>query len=223
MSYHLKVLNKNDFLFDDLERECQILKWLENKVPVPKVVYYEQDEMIQYLLMTTVKGMNMEEDYEKNQSIEQTIMLYANILKVIHQIDYHDCLIKVRDEDMLEDVHKRIQKGLVFDNFDEEYNYLTPLGLFQKLCDLQPKYHDFAFTHGDYCMDNLMVDNNECTGILDVGRGGMSDKYRDIALAIRSIKHDFHAQYIDLFLKTYGLSEPNWDKIEFYTIMDEFY
>lgn len=80
-----------------------------------------------------------------------------------------------------------------------------------------------VFTHGDFCPDNIIVADNHLPGYIDLGGGGVADKYQDIALAVRSIQHDLGNEWVDLFFKEYGLQEPNLKKINFYRQIDEFF
>ena len=56
-----------------------------------------------------------------------------------------------------------------------------------------------------------------------MGRGGVADKYQDIALAVRNIQDNFNPKMVDIFYKAYGLDKPNKNKIAFYTLLDEFF
>ncbi len=58
---------------------------------------------------------------------------------------------------------------------------------------------------------------------LSIGNGGVADKYQDIALAVRSIKDNFNDKLVTLFFDEYGLMKVNKDKLEFYTLLDEFF
>lgn len=39
------------------EKTVQIMRWLEEKLPIPKVVCYERDEEYQYLLMSRMERL----------------------------------------------------------------------------------------------------------------------------------------------------------------------
>ena len=68
-------------------------------------------------------------------------------------------------------------------------------------------------------------------GFIDLGRGGIGDKWNDIALCYRSLKHNFDGTYggkvyedfhPDMLFEKLGL-EPDWDKIKYYLLLDELF
>ncbi|SKC81897.1 Aminoglycoside phosphotransferase [Maledivibacter halophilus] len=88
----------------------------------------------------------------------------------------------------------------------------------------KPDNEDFVFTHGDYCMANIILLGNKLSGFIDLGRAGVSDRYQDIALAVRSFEHNFGTdKWNDLFYKEYGIEDVDYSKIEFYILLDELF
>ena len=92
-----------------------------------------------------------------------------------------------------------------------------------ELLATRPLQEDLAFTHGDYCLPNVIIRRGQVSGFVDWGRGGIGDRYRDIALAIRSIQYNLGPGFEQSFFDTYGLSSPNWAKIGYFMLLDEFF
>ncbi len=44
---------------------------------------------------------------------------------------------------------------------------------------------------GAYCLPNIFMKDNKVSGYIDLGRGGLADKYQDIALCYRSLLHNY--------------------------------
>lgn len=72
-------------------------------------------------------------------------------------------------------------------------------------------------------MDNLIYNEGKLSGFVDLGNGGVADKYQDLALAVRSILDNFTLDHVELFYRVYGLRNIDKSKLEFYTLLDEFF
>ena len=67
--------------------------------------------------------------------------------------------------------------------------------------------------------------------LIDVGRGGVADKYQDIALLYRSLSDNLSGCYggkyfgeldKDMFFSVLNIT-PDWDKIDYYIMLDELF
>lgn len=221
--YYLKVALAENRFINELEAEYKILKWLKGKLPAPEVISFEKERDRHYLLMTAVEGNTLEELYNNNMPTEEIVKIYAESLKCIHSIDTKGCPKDVVYEAVIADIRHIIELGIDLDNMEDEYKGLSSLQLYEKLLSLEYTSDEIVFVHGDYCLDNIIIKDNKLSGVIDVGRGGLGDRYKDIALAVRNIKGDFGDQWLNLFFEVYGITNPDWDKVEFYTIVDEFY
>jgi kanamycin kinase len=83
--------------------------------------------------------------------------------------------------------------------------------------------------HGDPCLPNLMIDSGigHCTGLIDLGRLGVADRYLDLALTTRSMSApDKNPQYgaddAAAFLNRYGIRESDQWRLDYYRLLDEF-
>lgn len=57
-----------------------------------------------------------------------------------------------------------------------------------------------------------------------MGRGGVADRYQDIALAVRSIRHNLKSEkFVELFLDAYELKNVDFSKIDYYILLDELF
>lgn len=91
-----------------------------------------------------------------------------------------------------------------------------------------PTDEDLVFTHGDFCLPNIILDRGtngdvRIAGLVDCGRAGIADRYQDIALAVRSIVYNFGDIWVAPFLESYGLPQPHEEKLRFFTLLDEFF
>jgi aminoglycoside phosphotransferase len=94
--------------------------------------------------------------------------------------------------------------------------------LFDELLATQPVETNLVFTHGDFCLPNVILKNGNVTGFVDWGNAGVADPYQDIALLTRSVSYNFGEDAVKKVFEIYGV-KPNWKKIHFYQLLDEFF
>lgn len=88
-----------------------------------------------------------------------------------------------------------------------------------------------VLSHGDYCLPNLFGVGEQVCGYIDLGRAGIGDKWCDIALCYRSLRDNLAGKYggqvYDNFdpalLFAYLELEPDWEKIQYYILLDELF
>jgi aminoglycoside phosphotransferase len=58
--------------------------------------------------------------------------------------------------------------------------------------------------HGDYCLPNVLVENDRLVGLVDVGRAGLGDPRDDLAAGVWTLDYNFGHGYAPDFLDAYG-------------------
>lgn len=209
-------------LAHSLRQEKTKLEWLKNKLPVPEVRLFAAGENADYLLISAISGADASDDSLKND-IPHIIEQLTGGLKMIHALPIKDCPFDARHDGKIELVKKLVENKLVDeDDFDEIRKGRTAESLFQELLENQPAAEDLVFTHGDYCLPNVILKNKKLAGFVDWSNAGVADRYQDLALLTRSVIYNFGAEYEQNVFKTYGI-EPDPQKIYFYQLLDEFF
>ena len=95
---------------ESVERQVQMMQWLEGKIPVPKVLAFEVENEKSYLLMSKVSGaMSCDTYYLEHPQI--LLKALATGLKMLWQVDVSECPV-VRDVDaVLMDARLQIENG----------------------------------------------------------------------------------------------------------------
>ena len=108
--------------------------------------------------------------------------------------------------------------------------FKDPQELLEWLYDNRPK-EDFVLSHGDFCLPNIFINDDKFSGFVDIGRMGVADRYQDIALCYRSLKHNFSGKFggkiydgydENMFFDALGI-EPDFEKIRYYILLDELF
>lgn len=215
---YLKIEKKNE----EFNREQAVMKWLQNKLPVPNIINISHSGEIDYLLMSKVHG-TMSCEQVKLLNPEETIKALANGLMKFHSINIKECPFDSRLQVKLSIAKKRIDNNKVdMDDWEEDNNFKSPEELYKYLIHNQPK-EELVFTHGDYCFPNVFIQGDEATGFIDLGRSGIADRWQDIALCVRSIRHNFRNKDYTHLLFEYLDIEPDYEKIKYYILLDELF
>lgn len=219
---------------EESDNEYRMMRWLQEKLPVPKVLAFEQQNGYNYLLMSRVEG-EMSCNEQLMQDPQGLVQLLAEGLKQLWQVDITDCPYQNATENKLRLARERVETGRCStDNVEPdtygENGFASPAELLQWLEDHQPE-EDLVFAHGDYCLPNIFIQDGQVSGFIDLGRSGVADRYQDIALCYRSLKHNYAGEYggkvypdfrpKSLF-EALGI-EPDWNKIRYYNLLDELF
>ncbi|MBR6164457.1 MAG: aminoglycoside 3'-phosphotransferase [Clostridia bacterium] len=225
--YVLKIRPAEDWDTADV----QILQWLAGKAPVPQVAAHEVSDGRDWLLMTRVQGKELcKPEIMNNPALLLDCM--AEALHILWSIPVDDCPFEKTVADNLSHAETAILTGC-FDSSDCEPETFGPGGfdnpeaLLNWLKRNLPE-QDRAVVHGDFCLPNLFTDGKKFTGFIDVGKAGAGDRWMDLALGWRSLKHNSDGHYgkiypnihpDDLF-RAAGVPKDE-EKLRYYILLDE--
>ncbi len=217
-----------------MENQVQLMQWLQGKIPVPKVFVYEKLNEKSYLLMSRISGeMSCATYYLEHP--QMLLEALANGLKMLWKVDINDCPCRRDLDAVLQEARMRVESDLVdLDSVEPttfgEAGFENPKNLLEWLENNRPSFEP-VFSHGDYCLPNIFLENGQIKGFIDLDRAGIGDKWNDIALCYRSLKHNFDGTYggkvyeefnPDLLFQKLGI-EPDWNKINYYLLLDELF
>lgn len=213
--------------------ETVFMRFLKGRIAAPEVICYQTVDGLDYLLMTKLRGkMLCDKRY-----LSDSRLLFEKAGEALHKlwsIPASEC-----PADMSLSVKLRLAEKNVTENrvdldsvnpttFGENGRFKSPEHLLQWLKDNKPE-EDIAVSHGDFCLPNIFDCGTE-TAILDFPYGGRADRYSDIALLYRSCKDNLQGKYAkaycnfdeELFFSVLGVS-PDYDKIDYYILLDELF
>ncbi len=198
------------------DREYEILRWLDGKLPTPRVIAFVRENGMNYLLMTKISG-KMACDAEQNH--EDVVKGLAKGIKMLWNVDLTGCPVRW-------DVNVKLK--LAKEKLAERAELSS---LYQALSEHPPK-EELVFSHGDYCLPNVFLDGADCIGFLDLGSAGIADKWYDVMMCLWSLSYNFktlggmyeevYQSYEALFFEALGLM-PNEEKMNYYAKLDEFF
>ncbi len=155
---------------------------------------------------------------------EIVVRLLATGLRMIHAVPIEACPFDMALDGVIEEARYNVVSGLVKESdFDDIRLGRSAADVFEELLSKRPTEEDLVFTHGDYCLPNVMIDGEEVTGFVDWGSAGVANRYQDIALVIRSLERNTSEDLATRFFEAYGLSNPDAEKVEHYKRLDKFW
>lgn len=220
----------------ETDNEKNMAAWLKGSAPVPGISAYCVEEDTAYTLMSRVRGqMLCTEEYLKNPS--RLIKLVADGLRTLWAVDVSGCPYNVsRLDNRLKEARHNVENHLVdMENVEPETfgpnGFSEPEELICWLEQNRPE-EDIVLTHGDFCLPNIFAEGDLLTGFIDLGKMGPADRWQDLAIAIRSLEHNFSGKYHNgnpyfefepyMLLDELGV-EMDETKNRYYMLLDELF
>jgi aminoglycoside phosphotransferase len=207
----------------ELPTEKAVLSWLAGKLPVPEVLFFGEDDCTDYLLMSAIPGFNA---VDIRGAIPDTglVRLLARGLQIVHSVPVENCPFDCSLDTKIKMAKFNVSHNLVREDlFDEGRRDTSAAEFFKELGLRQRHEEDLVFTHGDYCLPNIVIDGDRVAGFIDLAGAGIADRYQDIALGLRSIRYNLGPGFEQIFLNEYGIARPDQEKIEYYRLLDELF
>jgi len=206
-----------------LAAEAARLQWLAERLPVPEVHYYGHNEQEEFLLISELSGI-VSCDETLGDRVPKVVRLLAEGLHMVHHVDISACPFDMRREKQLELARQYLAQGMIdATQFSVAFQGLSAQEVYELALQYSSFDEDLVFTHGDYCLPNILLDRqlSQVSGLIDWGRAGIADRYTDLALAARSLARNFGEQWIPLLFTEYGLASVDQVKLQFYRALDE--
>ena len=213
--------------------DTQVLRFLEGLLPVPKVIAQENLNGMDFLLMERLKGRMLTD----SSILEKPSLLIGCMAEALERLwavpPEKVPFPRTLDVDLAY-VAQRVANGSVNPSECEPETFgpggfASPEALLNYLQNNRPE-EDLVLTHGDFCLPNLLTDGKRLTGMIDVGDCGIADRYKDLAIGWRSLKHNTDGHYglfypavdpDDLF-RAVGIPKDE-EKLRYYLLLDELF
>jgi len=225
----IKILKNGNVYFLKMARlglltsEYEKLKWLENKLDVPKIILYVQNNTTEFLITESIDGnMVCSDIYIKNPTLGLNVICQA--FDKIKKVDIEDCPFDVSIDYKLKLVENNVKNKLI-DDSQLSNETLNRFGCLENILEYLKQnkfYEEKCFSHGDTSLPNIFALNNKFSGFIDVGECGVADKWFDLAICEKSIKRNYGEEYISKFYERLNII-PDRKKIDYYLLMMELY
>lgn len=206
----------------DLDAEYDRLTWLKGRIPVPDVTYLDRGSSDDTrLLVDLIPGQPAHLSDAPRSAIVDVL---AEALQQIHAIDPADCPFRDTLALELAEAERRVRLGKI-----DEPAFLAATGgtsPAQALAELDRRrgiIQATTFTHGDYCLPNVILRDGALSGIIDWGIAGVADPHRDFMAVRDSLEFNFGPEWVARFFDAVGLRNPDEERLAYYTLLDQFF
>lgn len=201
--------------------EIERLRWLSTTpIPSPKVIHAFEADGHGWLLMSALPGRDL--THLTNQP-DELVRILAYALRQLHALDPAACPFDRRLDIQLAEGRAKVAAGRVDEtDFDTAHAGWTATSVLAWLETHRPNTTDLVVTHGDASLPNVLASEGKFTGVIDIGRLGVSDRWQDLAIACRSIAFNCGEGFVALFLEAYG-AEWDAERYAYYCALDELF
>lgn len=199
----------------EMTKEADVLRRLgEREPPVAQAVGSVVENGVGWFLFTFLPGEDMTAGLDRADAREKRRQaeLFGQALRVIHGWNPdgfarpENWLTWALDEcDRTEanrDADATVEHGGPF------FGRPTADALAEIKAELAGRTTDWVFGHGDYCLPNVLMENNGVSGVIDWSWGGWADRRFDLGTALYTIRRNLGDAYLQTFLDAYGYNEP---------------
>lgn len=219
---------------EESENEYMMMKWLKGKLAIPDIIAYEKECDKSYLLMSRIKGVMSCADCYMDTP-ELLIEMLSKAIHMLWEVGIEGCPSRINLDKKLEMASYNVEHGLIDmenvqpDTFGEG-GFKNPKELLAWLIKNRPQ-EELVISHGDFCLPNIFFMEGKLSGVIDLGKTCVADKYQDIALCYRSLTNNLDGRYggkvrkkldVNDFFNKLGIS-PNWEKLRYYILLDELF
>ncbi|MEV4263023.1 aminoglycoside 3'-phosphotransferase [Kribbella sp. NPDC049584] len=147
----------------------------------------------------------------------------GSVLRALHALT--DCPFERPLAAVIATAADVVRRGAVNPAFlTDEWRRLQPSELLDQVVAESPYVESVlepVVCHGDACLPNVFFDPRtlEVTGLIDLGRLGVADRYSDLALTTIQLHDEWSADPAP-FLDAYGLPEPDPRRLQFFRLLD---
>lgn len=212
--------------------EHQMMRWLQGRLPVPRIIEEAHVNGMWYLLMSRMPGKYLCDEAILDDQ-RRLAELAAEGLRRLWVVDVTGCPANRAIDQKFKEIEEGLRGGWITKEQagqPDTYGpggFASPAALFDWLVKHRPE-EELVLSHGDYCTPNIFADESGLTGFIDLGHAGVADKWVDIEKGLWSLwanttgvfggkQREFDRR---LFFAALGM-QPDDDKLRYYGLLDE--
>jgi aminoglycoside phosphotransferase len=207
---------------EDLGLERDRLGWLAHRLPVPEVLGFDAGEDVERLLVSELPGTAA----HLTEAVPRATVLgvVADALRRIQAVDVASCPFRATTCDEIAEARAMVARGAIDEPGFLAVTGLSPAAALARITALvaaRPP-RDAVWSHGDFCLPNVLIDGHRLGGILDWGLARVADPARDLAMLEGSLRHNLGEASVSEFYAIWGARPPR-EQVEMFDLLDELF
>lgn len=201
-------------------REARVLEWLAGRLNVPELVLVAQDRKHEFMITRRVPGAPLSERLgEPRLALE----LFQLALRQVQAVPEQDCPFDSGIAARLAELDYLLANGLCAAEHDlgQWPGLSTAEDLRGRLQATWPS-EERLFSHGDLGDSNIFVDGRDELHFIDLGRGGLADRWLDIAFVHRDLREQIGLEIADQFVRDLAFPDQPARR-EYFEQLDELF
>jgi aminoglycoside 3'-phosphotransferase-1 len=221
---NLYLKHGRDGIAEDIAGEAERLRWLRGRLSAPALRTFVAEPGEAWLLTEALPGRAAWQVMTAHPAQQDALAeAIAAFLLQLHAIPAAQCPFDASASLRLAEARWRLDAGLVDEaGFDDARQGWTAHRAWDEMITLRPPPAEPVVTHGDFSLDNLLVEDGKVTGCIDLDRLGVADRYQDLAIIWNNLG-EFGPDLRQRFLRAYGIAEPDERSLAFYLMLDEMF
>jgi len=206
-----------------LERQYTMTRYFHSFGLTAKAVSYICDQDCDWLLAEQVIGDDCITAKYLAQP-ERLVDTIAEQLSLLHATDFSACPVQNHTDLYLVSAKHNMQTGNYNkDNFPDSFGYKSAEEAWAVIESRGHLLQCDTLLHGDYCLPNIMLNDWQFSGFIDLDAGGVGDRHVDLFWGIWSLEYNLKTdKYRDRFLDAYGRSKVDDDMLRIVAAVEVF-
>lgn len=215
--YYLKTAKKGT-----LQREAEMTRLFHRHHLAAEVLSYESLEA-DWLLTRALPGEDCLDSLYRSDPKRLSALL-GQLLRQLHDTPICEPAVPNRSEEVLHTAKAHyLAKQYDESLFPDNWGYACPEDAWQVIASRGWQLNSEVLLHGDYCMPNILLNNWDFSGFIDLDAAGMGDRHMDLFWGIWSLQFNLKTdQYRDRFLDAYGRDVFEEEKLQLIAAIEVF-
>ncbi|MDE3721324.1 aminoglycoside 3'-phosphotransferase [Nocardiopsis sp. N85] len=210
--------------------ERRLRRLADTPLPVPRLLDSGEWRGERWLTMEHRPGRAAHEPGHERSALIATL---ARALRELHTASLSGPPFPLGPDVLLERARERVAAGLVDRSWRAAEHRPreggSPAGALRGLAERlsRTEVSGPVLLHGDYCLPNVLVDDDGRWSLIDLGRMGVGDRHLDLVDMTGSMLSDLNPSFgprdAEAFLDAYGRDRIDPERVELYRELDAFF